>query len=228
MVSRWRHSFHTKTLSGLIRWLRLRTRTSFGCLVHCVAHDIRAPPHTRIVLGRLVCNHLKTHASSCTCIVITGAPLHSGTAARSRVCAVPSRWRPPLQKPLSNSLQSLGSEQRNGFHRRPPTDSINFPSDGPRERAEERVPLWPPTNCINSPGCGLSSFREAVHLTIGSPARIRELRLRVRTLRTPCALQAADSAAACLYRPTASPRASGPRLSRPTAPCGSRFLGNCE
>ena len=84
-----------------------------------------------------------------------------------------------------------------------------------------------PTNCINSLGCGLSSFRETVHLTIGPPARTRELRRHAQTLCLPYALQAADSAAAFLCRPTANPRANGSRLSRPAAPLCSRFLGNC-
>ena len=182
MVSRWRHSFHTKTLSGLIRWLRLRTRTSFGCLVHCVAHDIRAPPHTRIVLGRLVCNHLKTHASSCTCIVITGAPLHSGTAARSRVCAVSSRWRPSHE-----ASQQFPPKPRKCSEARGPPKAPDQQTQLPKlwiRRGDLRhgVHRRPPANRLSPLDCGLSSSRETVRQTTGPRARSRERRRHAWTL----------------------------------------------
>ena len=84
-----------------------------------------------------------------------------------------------------------------------------------------------PDHRINSLGCGLSSFRETVHLKIGPPARTRELRRRVPTPGPPCASQAVDSAVAYLCRPTVSPHANGPRLSRVAEPLRSQLLGNC-
>ena len=91
----------------LIRKKGCVSRARIGCWAYGGTHNARASPHTRIVPGRLVCNHIRTHASSCTCIVSTGAPLHSGTAEWSWVCAALHAGGPCIE-PLSHSLQSFG------------------------------------------------------------------------------------------------------------------------
>ena len=85
----------------------LRLRRTHWLLGVRRTHNTRASPHTRAMPGRLVCNHIRTHASSRTCIVSTGAPLHSGTAEWSRVCAALHAGGSCME-PLSHSLQSFG------------------------------------------------------------------------------------------------------------------------
>ena len=135
--------------------------------------------------------------------------------------------------PLANRHTSRALDQEKCSEARGPPKAPDQQTQLPKrwvERSDPRngVHRRPPTNRLNSPGCGLSSFRETAHLTIGPPARNRELRLHVRTPRALCASQAGDSVAAYLLRPAASPRASGPRLCRPTGLYGSRSLGSCE
>ena len=104
----------------------LRLDERIGCWRTSDALCSRTTTHSRNAWQTGVQPH-RTRASSRACIVSTGAPVHSGTAEWSRVCAA-LHAEGSCMEPFGHSLQSFGmrSEERGSPKAPRPADATSL------------------------------------------------------------------------------------------------------